>query len=587
MDQGELTGIYCTRPQNFAWFLGAGSSRTAGLPTAADIIWDLKCRYYCREENQEISRQDVQTEAVRARIQAFLDSRGFPARWDDNEYTTYFEKIFTDDYELHRQYLKGILSEDNVTLSVGSRVLGALLASGHARAVFTTNFDSVIEKAVAEVSGQSLSAYHLEGAHNAVSALNNDEFPLYCKLHGDFRYDSLKNLKDDLKEQHQSLSQCLVNAANRFGFVVTGYSGRDASVMALFDAALESNNPFPHGLYWTGIKGSDVHPAVEVLLEKARAHDVEAEYVEIQTFDAFLLRLWRNLATKTAELDAKVRRTDVAKASIQLPKAGTGKPLVRMNALPILTMPTQCQQLSFVHPKEWRDLHEARNNTKGALILTKSEAVFGWGHEQLLRDTFGAELSDVSPRTLPAELDAPDNLNVKGLVEEALSAALARSKPLLIRTPRAASFLICDPDANDKALLKPLTDVVGAVSGNVPSLFTQVTEEHPRAQQVRWSEALRVHLEIKDGRHWLTVDPDIWIWPQRSRRDAAAFMDKRRGDRFNKKYNELLEAWIHVVLGTDKRNTSLTFSAFEEGSDAENPVFEIGTRSAYTKRLTS
>src|SRR5438045_3250851 len=33
-----------------AWFLGAGTSAVAGLPTATDIIWGLKRRYYCREE---------------------------------------------------------------------------------------------------------------------------------------------------------------------------------------------------------------------------------------------------------------------------------------------------------------------------------------------------------------------------------------------------------------------------------------------------------------------------------------------------------------------------------------------------------
>jgi hypothetical protein len=55
MDQKQLTTIFCARPQNFAWFLGAGTSRSAGLPTATDIIWDLKRRFYCREENQDIS----------------------------------------------------------------------------------------------------------------------------------------------------------------------------------------------------------------------------------------------------------------------------------------------------------------------------------------------------------------------------------------------------------------------------------------------------------------------------------------------------------------------------------------------------
>ena len=586
MDQGELTGIYCARPQNFAWFIGAGASRSAGLPTATDILWDLKRRYYCREENQQISRQDIQNRAVRTRIQSFMDARGFPAQWDDGEYVTYFEKIFGDDSERQRRYLKAILSEDNVTLSVGSRVLGALLASGHARAIFTTNFDSVIEKALAEVAGQSLASYHLEGAHNAVNALNNEEFPVYCKLHGDFRYEALKNLEKDLEAQHESLSQCLINSANRFGFIVAGYSGRDTSVMNLFQAALKSQNPFPHGLYWTGMKGASIHPAVDGLIEQARRCGVEAAHVEVQTFDIFLLRLWRNLSTKTTELDAKVRRTDVAKTSISLPKAGTGRPLLRMNALPILAIPAVCQELKFSKPKEWRDLHKARNNAKGALIVTKSEAVYGWGHEQLIREAFGGDLTNVAPRNLPKDLDSPEHLHFKGFAEEALGTALARGKPLLVRTTRAASFLICDPSADEKSALKPLTDVVGAVSGNVTRLFTQVNEQHPRAEQVRWAEALRVHLQIKDGRCWVILDPDIWIWPQRSRKDAVAFMNKRRADRYNRKYNGLLDAWIHVVLGTDRRNRALTVSAFGAGSDAENPTFEIGRRSAYTKRLS-
>ena len=255
IDQEQFTALYGARPQNFAWFLGAGTSRTAGLPTATDIIWDLKRRHYCREENQEIQRQDVQNEAVRTRIQNFMDARGFPAQWAENEYATYFEKIFGTDKELQRRYLKRILSEDEVSLSVGNRVLGALISSGLSRVVFTTNFDSVVEKSVAEVGEQSLAAFHLEGAHAANEALNNEEFPIYCKLHGDFRFDSIKNLGADLARQNTRLAACLVNAGRRFGFVVAGYSGRDASVMEVLRSVLDGGNAFPHGLFWDRPQG--------------------------------------------------------------------------------------------------------------------------------------------------------------------------------------------------------------------------------------------------------------------------------------------------------------------------------------------
>ena len=105
---GGAHKYFCARPQNFAWFLGAGASAASGLPTATDIILDLKRRYYCQEENQDISRQDMQNEAVRSRIQGFMESQGFPRIMGRDEYPPYFAKIFADDKERQRSYLKGI-----------------------------------------------------------------------------------------------------------------------------------------------------------------------------------------------------------------------------------------------------------------------------------------------------------------------------------------------------------------------------------------------------------------------------------------------------------------------------------------------
>jgi hypothetical protein len=49
---------YLQNAPHLMWFLGAGTSRTAGLPTATDIIWDLKHRYYCLHENQDLQSHD-------------------------------------------------------------------------------------------------------------------------------------------------------------------------------------------------------------------------------------------------------------------------------------------------------------------------------------------------------------------------------------------------------------------------------------------------------------------------------------------------------------------------------------------------
>lgn len=546
---------------------------------------DLKRRHYCQEENQEIARQDVQNEAVQARIQSFMDARGFPAQWAEDEYTTYFEKIFGADKERQRRYLKGILSEDRVSLSVGNRVLGALMSSGIARAVFTTNFDSVVEKSVAEVAGASLSAFHLEGSCAANQALNNEEFPVYCKLHGDFRYDSIKNLPADLARQNAELAACMVNAGGRFGFVVAGYSGRDASIMKLLRSVLDGGNAFPHGLFWTGLKGNAIPRAVDELLQEAGQKGVNARYVEIETFDSLMLRLWRNIDQKPSDLNAKVQKTSATSVNIPLPENGQGRPLLRFNALPIRRLPKRCFFLSFKGPKEWADLREARRVSKGRLILTKAEGIWCWGERDTITAQFGDDLESISETDVPPDFMTPGNLHIKGFLEEAICAAIARGRPLLSRIWRSTAHLIADPHSEGIGALAPLSRVVGKTSGIVPGLLSTVTDEYPRPEQVRWSEAVRVSVEMRNGAVWLLVDPDVWIWPARCRQNATEFLAQRRRDRFNRKYNDLLTAWVQIILSTDRRGIDVELSVPYGPKGVGESSFVVGSRTAFAWRL--
>lgn len=586
MDQSDFAGLYCARPENFAWFLGAGASRAAGLMTASDIIWDLKKHYYCREENQELDRQDIQNQAVRERIQSFMASRGFPAEGADGEYAAYFDKIFGPDRERQRRYLKAALSEDKVTLSVGNRVLAALMSEKGARAVFTTNFDTVVERAFAEVTSGSLAAYHLEGSASAVQAINNEEFPLYLKLHGDFRYDNLKNLSTDLTTQNDDLARCLVIVGSRLGFVVSGYSGRDASVMAAFRTVLAGTNPFPHGLFWTGMKGAPVPGPVAALLAEARAHGVTAEYVEIETFDAFLLRLWRNIEGAKPELDAKIRKRRLTAVDIPIPAAGVRDPLIRTNALPLIALPLQCLALSFRAPKTSEEVRMIRDKAKARIIFARSRHGWCWGDEEVVKATFAADLKAITPVSLPADLFSPDNLHLKGFIEEAIVSALATGQPLIGRSTRQGSFLIANPGAPTKDGLTPLAKVVSGTGGVVAGLKT-APADGSAPEQVRWAEALRVSLELKNDRNWLLIEPDIWIWPRFARKEATDLIDRRRKDRFNAKYDALLSAWIQIILGTTTPNATVSVKAFPSGSDAANPSFTIGSRTAYTRGLAS
>ncbi|NKM69369.1 SIR2 family protein [Rhizobium laguerreae] len=584
MSQSKLFDVFQERPQSLAWFLGAGASRNAGLPTATDLIWDLKRKYYQKAENQEIAPQDMQSEAVRAKVQSFMDARGFPPLWADEEYSLYFEKIFGDGRERQRQYLIKQLSDDLVSLSLGNRIMGALFAGGFSRVGFTTNFDTVVEKALAQIDGRAIAAYHLEGPRSARRALDNEEFPFYCKLHGDFRYDSLKNLTADLASQNAELASCLVNAGNRFGFVIAGYSGRDLSVMQLFHDVLASPNPFPHGLFWTGI-GKSPLPAVSALIEAAKARNVVAEYVVVDSFDTLMSRLWRGIANKPQYLDEKVRRATAADVHIPIPPPGSVGPILRMNALLVRQLPTECQSISLKRLIDWTELKRIKSDAEQTIIVTKADTVCAWGQVEDVRSSFGRDLLKFEVRGVPPDFTTPENFPFKAFLEEALVIGLARGKPLLVRTKSRAAYLIVDAHSQDVARLTPLTKAVQTASGILPGLLSPVSEDYPTTSKVSWSECLRISLDQRDGQTWLNLAPDVWIWPQHAREVARTFLDRRRGGRYNKQHNAILDAWLKILLGDGDRAGDVAVKTFEGESCPGNPSFVLSRRTAFSRRI--
>ncbi|NQV56273.1 MAG: hypothetical protein HQ503_10480 [Rhodospirillales bacterium] len=165
--------------------------------------------------------------------------------------------------------------------------------------------------------------------------------------------------------------------------------------------------------------------------------------------------------------------------------------------------------------------------------------------------------------------------------------ALARGKPLLVRSTKYSSYLITDRHSEDQSQLDALFRVVGKLHGVIPGAVAPTSEEFPQAENVSWAEALRVSIDFINGKYWLLLEPDIWIWPSRARKYETAFLDRRRSDRYNKKMNELLDAWVQSILGTENRNSEVRVSTFDEGSGLENPIFQIGTRTAFARRLVA
>ena len=579
MNQADLVRNITLNVDKFSWFLGAGSSDSANLPTANDIIWDLKKKYYCSEENQDIRNQDIQLLPIRRKIQEYMDSKGFPAKYDDDEYSFYFELYFGREREAQRKYLADILSMDNAALSIGHRALAALMSDGKANVVYTTNFGKVIENAYSFVCGKDLGSFHLEGAAACISSLNNDGFPLYAKIHGDFQYQKLSNLEEDLLKADEHIRECFIASSSRFGTVVTGYSGRDQCVMELFDQACSVPNAFPHGLYWTIRKSSGVDKRVEQLISKAKSNDVDAQIVEIDSFDALMARLWRNLPERKNNLDIKVQRIEEQSVVIPMPKQNKNGSIIRFNAIPITDFPKKCYAVKADSVNGWKELKIIERASKGKLLCWIDKGICVWGEREEIEKHFpeGAKISelDISEKIINLE----NHNALQASLEELVCMSISKRQHFI---NRKNTILISEDHFNSLELNKLKTSM-GQLGGKLPTV--QFTDRDGSEENITPLWSLSIHLKIRktNQKYLLMLSPDISISPPKVRKQCIDFVNSKRRLWKNDKMDEVLSAWIKsVFIDEGRMGVSMIKLALEIG-DGKDFNIKVANRTAYSK----
>lgn len=575
----DFVAKFAQSSEHFMWLLGAGTSRSAGMPSATDLIWELKRRYYCVHENQSISDHDVGNTAIQARIQSYFEGKNCPPLWSNEEYPFYFELNFGQDYGAQQKFLAAQLSSEKISVNIGHRALAAFMANGSAKVVFTTNFDEVIEAAYSAISSQNLTPFHLEGSYAALDALNAERFPIYAKLHGDFRYTSIKNLEKDLVSNDEEIRRCFLAAATRFGIVVTGYSGRDSNVMTMMRDALAQNNAFPQGLFWTVPRASEVADAVLQLLQDARSKGIDAHVVETGTFDVMLSKMWKQVPVKSNEVDEKVRTAAARPVQVQLPPPGRSYPIVRTNALPIVHAPKKFGMVNLSVPYKYTDLNDAMSKHMPNGIFAFTDKVVFWGSEADARKTLpSGKITAIGPETVEDPVsEVAGSTILKSFYEHALAKALCNGKPLLLRKRNKTYYIVIDGKQSRDDLFSPLAQALafkgqpGYISGNVPKLAS-----------ARWAEAVSVRLEEKNGCLWLLLRPDIWISPLSERDNATPFIRQKKLYRYNPKSYAVLDAWISILIGAVGKGSEARVGCHR---DTEFPAeFVIGTRTGFSGR---
>jgi hypothetical protein len=285
----EFLRLFPIRSSSLAWFLGAGASASARLPTAGDLIWRFKRTLYCTSTKVDPKTcEDLGNEVVRERLQRYLDSTGkFPGINSPEEYASYFELTYPDPAD-RRRFLETMLH--GATPGFGHLILTELMKVGRARLVWTTNFDRLVEDAAAATFGSAsaLTVSTIDSSNVALRALNEGRWPVLGKLTGDFQSLALKNTTEELKTQESALRAALIESCKRFGLIVAGYSGRDESVMNALEEAVSQPNAYPAGLFWITKTGWPVYRRVQELLARAKSAGIQAFLIEVETFDELM-----------------------------------------------------------------------------------------------------------------------------------------------------------------------------------------------------------------------------------------------------------------------------------------------------------
>jgi hypothetical protein len=427
-----VRSIGVRRAAPLALFLGAGASTSSGLPSAQTCVWEWKRQIFLTN-NPGLEEQfaELSLDGVRRRIQQWLDRQGiYPKENTPEEYGFYIRQCFpiADD---QRAFFAQKVRE--ASPHVGYRLLGLLAEADIVRSVWSPNFDGLAARAAAPFK---LTPIEVGIDSQARIARPPAAGELLCvSMHGDYRYDQLKNTPEELQAQEAELRQALIAQARDTSLIVCGYSGRDQSLMdSLRKAYAEEGTGI---LYWCGFTDGDVPEHVAALVAHARTHGRQAYYVQTLGFDDLLIRLAlhclqgdkRQAALRAMEELAPNDRLAREPFQVRRFPAAT---LVKSNGFAI-DCPAEVLQLELKHWPEEKVWAHVREQTEGRAVVAVpfKGKVLALGLIDEVKEAFGDNLKAPIERTpvSPSELDHDDGA-VVALMREGLTRAMAEAAGL-------------------------------------------------------------------------------------------------------------------------------------------------------------
>lgn len=412
-----------------SFFLGAGASVESGVLSAADCILEWKKQIYdTNNAHSPFRTANFKAEACKKAVQKWIDAQGiYPSMGDDKEYSFFAEKTYPNEPDRCTYFNSKFSGISNI--SAGYKMLAYFAKQGFVNKVWTTNFDDLIQKAMTE-QGVSQIDVTLDCSARVNNRINPNNI-MTIKLHGDYKYSSMKNTATELDYQEAIFIDALAETAKGTDLIVLGYSGRDKSIMTAFLSAFSQSGT--GRLFWIGME-SFPNKKVQDLLESISANNRKAFYVSGNGFDSVMLDIadavFGRDIEKKSELSKLLSKIELRKTKDFSAIEGKPNGLLSTNAF-LIKLPTFYYQfeLTEAEKREWK--------TKFRPIVDASRRIVAEcfkGCLLFLGDK--DEIQKIFARNLQLASVPFDNTNTKqyvifGLMRKALVQAIVAQNPNL------------------------------------------------------------------------------------------------------------------------------------------------------------
>ena len=217
----------CQNEKRYCFILGAGASKTSGIPTGEELA-----KQWHEEILERYTQQEIQQLKKRLGVRKTQPS--------SKAYFDLYALRFFPDYHNGSAFLERAMEQAQPSL--GYYPLAALLASTENNLVITTNFDSLVEDALFIYTEKKPIVISHELLAQYINF--NTRRPIVAKIHRGLFFDPL-NRAEQVNGLSEQWKEILREAFKRYTPVVIGYAGGDHSLMDFL-----KNTDRLNGLYW-------------------------------------------------------------------------------------------------------------------------------------------------------------------------------------------------------------------------------------------------------------------------------------------------------------------------------------------------